>query len=255
MEQWSASSPQDLSWRRDGMKYLSIFLGNGTITKKNWGNIMTKIEGKINKWKWLLPQTLYKRTTLWQLCGLNAVTSINLLGRAFSSDPGKSCWFFFLGWFALGATRGAVSAKRGGGRGAGHHFFLLGNKVLQLWRERLSGRERSLPVDYSWGAELDNSDPFPKVNISPQFDGLDSPLLKNSRTMQYEMQAGIQLLQNKSWLQRHLRLQHFLRSRWRQITLCTFSSSMTTLMMYPFMYLFVELFFLFCWILGKSVFI
>lgn len=54
---------------------------------------------------------------------------------------------------------------------------------LQLWQERLSGSERSLLMDYSQGTEPDCDDLFPDVELSPQFGGLDSFLLKDPNTL------------------------------------------------------------------------
>lgn len=65
---------------------------------------------------------------------------------------------------------------------AGHPVTRVAGKVLQLWREKLSGRERSLLMDYSPVADLDGSDPFHSVDWSPQSGGLDGPLLKGPKT-------------------------------------------------------------------------
>lgn len=61
-------------------------------------------------------------------------------------------------------------------------------------------------MDYGWGAKPDNSDPFPKVNISTQFDGLDKSLFKSSRTLSLpsankkaQYKECVKVL-NKKWL-------------------------------------------------------
>ena len=36
--------PQNLSWRRDGLKYLSVFLGKETIVQKNWETSRKKLK-------------------------------------------------------------------------------------------------------------------------------------------------------------------------------------------------------------------
>lgn len=59
----------------------------------------------------------------------------------------------------------------------------VAQKVLELWRKRLTGRERGLLVDYSLGTELDHKDPFPEVYISLQLGELDGPLLKGCREL------------------------------------------------------------------------
>lgn len=70
----------------------------------------------------------------------------------------------------------------------------MSNKVLQLWRQR------GLLVDYGRGAEPDNSDPFPEVNIGPQFDGLDGPLLKSLMTNKKAPCEECVMVLNKKWL-------------------------------------------------------
>ncbi|XP_068177035.1 PAT complex subunit Asterix isoform X2 [Antennarius striatus] len=54
-------------------------------------------------------------------------------------------------------------------------------RVLQLWRQRLSGKERSLLLDYSTGTVPDSKDPFPEVHISPLFGELEGRLLGDER--------------------------------------------------------------------------
>ena len=47
--------PGGLSWKRDGFKYLGVFLGNENVTGMNWEGILEKIQGKLRKWRWILP--------------------------------------------------------------------------------------------------------------------------------------------------------------------------------------------------------
>ena len=49
--------PQNLTCRRDGLKYLGVFLGKETKVQKN---VTEKVEGKLKKWKWLVPQMSYR---------------------------------------------------------------------------------------------------------------------------------------------------------------------------------------------------
>ncbi|TWW62350.1 Transposon TX1 uncharacterized 149 kDa protein ORF 2 [Takifugu flavidus] len=56
--------PQDLAWRRDGLKYLGVFIGDGEFERRNWLDVLEKIEGKIQKRKWLLPRMSYRGRTL-----------------------------------------------------------------------------------------------------------------------------------------------------------------------------------------------
>ena len=58
------SLPGGLKWRRDGLKYLGVYVGNETIVQKNWEGVAEKIQGRLNKWKWLKPQLSYRGRTL-----------------------------------------------------------------------------------------------------------------------------------------------------------------------------------------------
>lgn len=59
----------------------------------------------------------------------------------------------------------------------------VAQKVLECWRQRLSGRERGLLMDYSQGTEPEHDDPFPEVYISPELGEVDGPLLKGCREL------------------------------------------------------------------------
>ncbi|KAJ3584782.1 hypothetical protein NHX12_015277, partial [Muraenolepis orangiensis] len=50
----------NMVWKKDGFKYLGVFLGKGIIVLKNCEDVIEKIEGKLSKWKWLLPQMSFK---------------------------------------------------------------------------------------------------------------------------------------------------------------------------------------------------
>ena len=88
-------------WKKDGLKYLGVFLGNTSIVLKNWEDVIAKIEGKLSKWKWLLPQMSFKGRVLVlnNLCG----PSLGL-----TSPNTKEVGGFLLGGSTLGATGGAV---------------------------------------------------------------------------------------------------------------------------------------------------
>ena len=50
--------PDGLIWKRGGFKYLGVFLGDAI--QKNWDGAIEKIKGRLNKWRWLLPQLSYR---------------------------------------------------------------------------------------------------------------------------------------------------------------------------------------------------
>ena len=63
--EWGLPSlPGGLKWRRDGLKYLGVYIGNESIVKKNWERVEEKIKGSLDKWKWLKPQLSYRGRTL-----------------------------------------------------------------------------------------------------------------------------------------------------------------------------------------------
>ena len=66
--QWLANGvpnlPGGLLWKKDGFKYLGIFLGNDTVVQKNWEGALEKVKGRLEKWKWLLPRMSYRGRTL-----------------------------------------------------------------------------------------------------------------------------------------------------------------------------------------------
>lgn len=52
--------PGGLSWKKGGLKYLGVFLGDDTVTNKNWEGVLDKVRGRLDKWRWLLPQLSYR---------------------------------------------------------------------------------------------------------------------------------------------------------------------------------------------------
>lgn len=71
-----------LVWRRDGFKDLGGLLGIGSVVQKNWENVLEKIQGRLRKWKWILPQMSFKGRML----VVNLVASV-LWRRLFCIDP------------------------------------------------------------------------------------------------------------------------------------------------------------------------
>jgi len=48
--------PGGLSWTKEGLQYLGVFLGDEMFMKKNFEGIVEKFKGRLNKWKFLLPK-------------------------------------------------------------------------------------------------------------------------------------------------------------------------------------------------------
>ncbi len=51
-------------WRRDGFKFLGVFLGSGTYKENNWEGILEKVRLRLFNWKWLIPQLSYRGRVL-----------------------------------------------------------------------------------------------------------------------------------------------------------------------------------------------
>lgn len=66
-----------------GLKYLGVFLGEESVLEKNWENVLEKIEGRLKKWKWLLPSMSYRGRTL----VINNLVSSSLWHRLACADP------------------------------------------------------------------------------------------------------------------------------------------------------------------------
>ncbi|TWW53858.1 Transposon TX1 uncharacterized 149 kDa protein ORF 2 [Takifugu flavidus] len=56
--------PGNLSWGRQGLKVLGVFLGTETFEKKNWEGAVEQVCTRLSKWKWLLPQLSYRGRVL-----------------------------------------------------------------------------------------------------------------------------------------------------------------------------------------------
>ena len=77
------SLPEGLTWKKGGVKYLGVFLGEDSMLKKNWDNVLEKLEGRLKKWKWLLPSMSYRGRTLI----INNLVSSSLWHRLACVDP------------------------------------------------------------------------------------------------------------------------------------------------------------------------
>ncbi len=75
--------PGGLVWKRGGLKYLGVHLGDETFSSKNWDCLLEKVEGRLKKWKWILPKLSFKG---WILIINNLVSSM-LWHRLPCTDP------------------------------------------------------------------------------------------------------------------------------------------------------------------------
>uniref|UniRef100_A0A672IAI4 Reverse transcriptase domain-containing protein n=1 Tax=Salarias fasciatus TaxID=181472 RepID=A0A672IAI4_SALFA len=75
--------PQNLTWRREGLKYLGIYVGKEHFVQKNWETVLEKVEAKLSKWRWLLPKMSLRGRVL----VLNNLVASQLWHRLTSADP------------------------------------------------------------------------------------------------------------------------------------------------------------------------
>ena len=78
--------PGGLVWKKGGLKYLGVFLGNEMFLQKNWDNVLEKVKGRLMKWKWLLPKMSYRGRVL----VINNLVSSALWHRLACVDPPAS---------------------------------------------------------------------------------------------------------------------------------------------------------------------
>ena len=65
--QWREGEPKlpdGLCWKRDGFKYLGVFLGNEKVMQNNWEGAVENVKGWLERWRWLLPKMSYRGRTL-----------------------------------------------------------------------------------------------------------------------------------------------------------------------------------------------
>ncbi len=75
--------PNGLTWTKGGFKYLGVFLGDDFIVKKNWDDVLERVKGRLNKWKWLIPKMWYRGRTLI----INNLVASSLRHRLACVDP------------------------------------------------------------------------------------------------------------------------------------------------------------------------
>ncbi|KAK3546765.1 hypothetical protein QTP70_035205, partial [Hemibagrus guttatus] len=56
--------PGGLVWKKDGFKYLGVYLGNIEFLNKNWEGTVEHVKGRLSRWKWLIPRMSYRGRTL-----------------------------------------------------------------------------------------------------------------------------------------------------------------------------------------------
>ncbi|KAK0145466.1 Transposon TX1 uncharacterized protein [Merluccius polli] len=167
---------KNLTWKKDGFKYLGVFLGNENIVKKNWENVTEKFEGKLSKCPkadslyWLLREPLIYGAKL-------DISSSVTPGLTVALLKAKTVCLQQL----VDAVGPALSDTQALGSLLGLHSVRVAGRLLELWRQQLTGRERSLLMDYgNKKARPDPADPFPDIFLSPGLGQLTGPLLAHT---------------------------------------------------------------------------
>ena len=58
------SLPGGLEWGKEGLKVLGLFLGTEGFQNKNWEGVKEKVDARLSRWKWVLPQLSYRGRVL-----------------------------------------------------------------------------------------------------------------------------------------------------------------------------------------------
>ncbi|TWW67065.1 Transposon TX1 uncharacterized 149 kDa protein ORF 2 [Takifugu flavidus] len=75
--------PGGLTWKRNGIRYLGVYLGCQEIEAKNWDDIVEKVDSKLHKWSWIKPHMSFRGRVL----VLNNLVASLLWHRLACLDP------------------------------------------------------------------------------------------------------------------------------------------------------------------------
>ncbi|KAJ3608244.1 hypothetical protein NHX12_025293, partial [Muraenolepis orangiensis] len=155
--EWSGGLPvlpQNMVWKKDGFKYLGVFLGKEIVVLKNWEDVIEKIEGKLSKLDVSNSETPGLTVALCRSKTLCLQQLVDAVGPELSDAQ------------ALGSLLGLHSVR-------------VAQRILQLWSQILCPEEKRLLRSYGQGrARPDPADPFPEIYLSPGLGELTGPLLQ-----------------------------------------------------------------------------
>ncbi|KAJ3581013.1 hypothetical protein NHX12_017165, partial [Muraenolepis orangiensis] len=144
----------NMVWRKDGFKYLGVFLGKEIVVLKNWEDVTEKIEGKLSKLDVSNGETPGLTVALCRSKTLCLQQLVDAVGPELSDAQ------------ALGSLLGLHSVR-------------VAQRILQLWSQILCPEEKRLLRSYGQGgARPDPADPFPEIYLSPGLGELTGPLLQ-----------------------------------------------------------------------------
>lgn len=141
--------PGGLTWKRGGIKYLGVYLGDQNTVDKNWENVLEKVEGRLKKWKCLFPKMSFKgrvliinnlvASMLWhRLCCIDP--PVTLLAKAQAEII--NCFWDRLHWIPQSVL---FLSKEEGGHGLVHLASRGATFRLQFIQRLLTG-----PKDLVW---------------------------------------------------------------------------------------------------------
>ncbi|KAJ3603144.1 hypothetical protein NHX12_030887, partial [Muraenolepis orangiensis] len=149
----------NMVWRKDGFKYLGVFLGKEIVVLKNWEDVTEKIEGKLSKLDVSNSKTPGLTVALCRSKTLCLQQLVDAVGPELSDAQ------------ALGSLLGLHSVR-------------VAQRILQLWSQILCPEEKRLLRSYGQGgARPDPADPFPEIYLSPGLGELTGPLLQLIHTI------------------------------------------------------------------------
>ncbi|KAL7890943.1 hypothetical protein AOLI_G00004190 [Acnodon oligacanthus] len=143
------SLPAGMVWKRGGIKYLGVYLGDVVTQEKNWDGIVEKMEGRLARWKWIHSQLSFRGRVLIA----NSLTARVLWHRLSCVDPPVGLLarlqatlvdFFWdhLHWVPQGVL---FLGKEEGGQGLVHLTSRLASFRVQFIQKYLTGS-----VDLVW---------------------------------------------------------------------------------------------------------
>ncbi|KAJ3594050.1 hypothetical protein NHX12_006382, partial [Muraenolepis orangiensis] len=166
--EWSGGLPvlpQNMVWKKDGFKYLGVFLGKEIVVLKNWEDVIEKIEGKLSKLDVSSSETPGLTVALCRSKTLCLQQLVDAVGPELSDAQ------------ALGSLLGLHSVR-------------VAQRILQLWSQILCPEEKRLLRSYGQGrARPDPADPFPEIYLSPGLGELTGPLLQEELVKTFMLAA------------------------------------------------------------------
>lgn len=75
--------PANMTWKREGLKYLGVFLGDDLFQQKNWEGAVEKMTGGLKKWRWIHGQLSFRGRVL----VINSLVASMLWHRLSCVDP------------------------------------------------------------------------------------------------------------------------------------------------------------------------